>query len=202
MLLCIQNRDFSIRNTSLYGSQHSSVALSIHNSDIMARINSLSGSQTSPVVLCMQNNVISTRITSIHGSQTSPVLLCMQNNVISIRITSLHGSQPSSVVFACKTATFGSELLVSIGPRLRRLICESKTACLVPSLHESQTSPVVLYMQNSVISLRNISIYRSQSSFVVFASKTASFRSELQVSMVPRFRLLFCECKKSCLDPE
>ena len=41
----------------------------------------------------------------------------MQNKVISIRITSLYGTQPSSVVFACKTATLGPELLVSMGPR-------------------------------------------------------------------------------------
>ena len=56
----------------------------------------------------------------------------MQNNVIRIRITSFYGSQPLSVVFACKTATFGSELQVSMCPRLRLLICERKTACLEP----------------------------------------------------------------------
>ena len=56
----------------------------------------------------------------------------MQNNVISIRITSLYGSQPLSVVFACKTATFGSELQVSMGPRIRLLICERKIAFLDP----------------------------------------------------------------------
>ena len=80
----------------------------------------------------MEKSVINTRITGLHGSQTSPVALCMQNNVISIRITTLYGSQPSSVFFACKTATFGSELQVSMGPRHRLLICESKTACLDP----------------------------------------------------------------------
>ena len=51
------------------------------------------------------------------------------NNVISIRKTSLYGSPSSSVVFACKTSTFGSELQVSMGPRLRLLICKCKTAC-------------------------------------------------------------------------
>ena len=56
----------------------------------------------------------------------------MQNSVISTRITSLNGSQPSSVVFACKTASLGPELQVCMGPRLRLLICECKTACLDP----------------------------------------------------------------------
>ena len=124
---CMQNSDIWIRITSLYGSQTSPVGLCVPNVDIMTRINSLYRSQISPVVFCMQNNMISTRITSLHGSQTLPVVLCMQNNVISIRITCLYWSQPSSVVFACKTASFGSELQVSMGPRLRLLNCACKT---------------------------------------------------------------------------
>ena len=122
--LCIHNSDFSTRIASHHGSQLSSVVLCIHKSDIMTRINNLYGFQTSPVVLCIQNSVISHRITTLDESLTSPVVLTMQNNVISIRITSLYGSQPSSVVFAWKTATFGSELQVSMGPRHRLLICE------------------------------------------------------------------------------
>ena len=104
------------RFNSFYGSKNSPVVLCMQNSLISTRITSLHGSQTSPVVLCMQNNVISTRITSLHGSQTSPVALSMQNKVIIIRIASLYGSQPSFVVFVCKTASFGSELQVSMGP--------------------------------------------------------------------------------------
>ena len=114
---CIQNSAFSTRIASLNGSQPSSVVLCIHNNDIRTRINSLYGSHTSPVVLFIQNSVISTRNTSLHGSQTSPVVLCMQYSVISIRNISLYGSQPSSVIFACKTATLGPELQVSICPR-------------------------------------------------------------------------------------
>ena len=57
-----------------------------------------------------------TRINSLYGSKTSPVVLCMQNNVISIRITIPYESQPSLVAFACKTATLGPELLISMGP--------------------------------------------------------------------------------------
>ena len=46
------------------------------------------------------------------------------------------------------------------------------------------------------------SLYGSQPSFVPFASKTATLRPELQVSMCPGLRLLICECKTACLDPE
>ena len=112
----MQNSDFRSRNTSLYGSQPSSVVLCIHNNVIMTRINSLYGSLTSPVVWCMQNIVLSNRNTSLHGSQNSPVILFMQKNVISIRITTLYGSQPLFVVFVHKTASFGSDLQVSMGP--------------------------------------------------------------------------------------
>ena len=118
------------RMTIVYWSQPLSKVFCIQNSDFSIRITSLYGSKTAPMVFCMQNSVISTRFTILHGSQTSPDVLCLLNNVISFRNTSLYGSQPSSVVFACKTATFGSELQVSMGRRLRLLICEFKTACL------------------------------------------------------------------------
>ena len=58
----------------------------------------------------------------------------MQYSVINTRITCLYGSQPLSVVFACKTATFGPELQVSIGNRSHLSFCGCKTACLPPEL--------------------------------------------------------------------
>ena len=39
----------------------------------------------------------------------------------------IYGSQPLSVVFACKTATFGAELQVSVGPRPHLSFCACKT---------------------------------------------------------------------------
>ena len=120
VVLCIHNSDIMTRINSLYGSQSSPVVLCMQNSMISTGNTSLHGSQTSPVILCMQNIVISIRKTSLHWFQTSPVVLWMQNNVISIRNTSLYGCQPSFVVFACKTATLGPELQVSMGPRHHR----------------------------------------------------------------------------------
>ena len=58
----------------------------------------------------------------------------MQNNVISIRNTSLYGSQLSFVVFACKTATLGPELQVSMGGRPHQWFFGFKTAPLAPEL--------------------------------------------------------------------
>ena len=134
-------------------------------------------------------------------SQTSPVVLCMQNNVISIRITSLYGSQPLSVVFACKTATFGSELQVSMGPRLHLRFFAFKTAPLAPELQVSmgpsrlqnscstritfgfQTSPVVLSMQNNASEL-------------IVSMGPRPHQNYTSTSLwVPRPHLSFCACK-------
>ena len=63
----------------------------------------------------------------------------------------------------------------------------------ITSLYGSQTSPVDLWMQNNVISIRNTSLYGSHSPFVVFECKTSTLGPELQVSMGPRpHRWFFC----------
>ena len=61
----------------------------------------------------------------------------------------------------------------------------------INSLYGSQTSPVVVCMQNNEISTRITSLNWSQPSSVVFACKTATFVPELQVSMGPSPHLLF-----------
>ena len=58
----------------------------------------------------------------------------MQYSVIRTGITCLYGSQPLSVVFGCKTATFGAELQVSMGPRHDLSFCGCKTSWLGPEL--------------------------------------------------------------------
>ena len=142
------------RITSLYGFKLSYVFLCIENSYFRTKIACLYGSQTSPVILFMQNRVPSispswscphlwfcmensdfwARITNLYWSQTSPVVLCLQYSVISTRITCLYGSQPLSVDFAYKTATFGAELQVSMGPRHNLSFCACKRACLAPEI--------------------------------------------------------------------
>ena len=61
----------------------------------------------------------------------------MQSNVIRIRNTSFYGSQPLFVVCACKTATLGPELEVSLGPRPHVWIFAFKTSPLVTELQVS-----------------------------------------------------------------
>ena len=49
-------------------------------------------------------------------------------------MTSLYGSQPLSVIFVAKTATFGTDLQVSMVPRPNLCFCVYKTACLASEL--------------------------------------------------------------------
>ena len=80
-----------------------------------------------------------TRIASLYVSQISPAVLCLQCSVISTRTTCLYGSQPFSVVFEFKTAPFGAELQVCMGPRPHLSFCPCKPVWVAPSLNGSQT---------------------------------------------------------------
>ena len=72
----------------------------------------------------------------------------------------------------------------------------------ITNLYVSQTSPVVVCMQYSVISTRITCLYGSQPLSVVFGCKTATFWAELQVSMGPRHDLSFCGSKTAYLASE
>ena len=101
--------------------------------------------------------------------------LCMQYCMISTRNTCLCRSQPLSVVFASKTATFGEELQVLMGPspHLRFLHPKQRLLDQHKSLYGYQTSPVVLCMQNSVISTSFTRLYGFQPSSLVLCIQTA-----------------------------
>ena len=151
--------------------------------------------------LWMQNSDFWTGITSLYVSQTSPVVLCMYYSVISNRITCLYISHPFSLVFACKTATFGAELQVSMGPRphlsfldaKQRLFDQNNKSLWVPDL------TCRLCMQYIVISIRITCLYGSPPSSLFFDYKAAT---ELLVSMSPHPYLWFCACKTATLGPD
>ena len=85
----------------------------------------------------------------------------MQNNMISIRITSLYGSQPSFVVFACKTATVGPELQVSMDARPHLRFFSFKTAPLTTELQVSMGPSPHLWFLHSKLRLLDQN-YKSQ----------------------------------------
>ena len=105
---------------------------------------------------------------------------------------------------ASKIAWLASELLVSIGPSPYLWFLHAKQRVLEQNYKSlrSQTSPVVLCMQNSVISIRISSLYGSHLSSVVFTYKTARYVPEILVSMGYRPFLSFCACKTATLGPD
>ena len=155
VVLCVENSDFRTKIACLYGSKTSLVILCKQNSVPSIRITSLYESQPSSVVFgcktatlgpdfkcvwvpalvcgfCMQNSGFWTQIANLYWSQISRVVLCLQSSMISSRTTCLYGSQPFSVVFEYKTATFGAELQVCMGPRRHLSFCACKSAWLAP----------------------------------------------------------------------
>ena len=148
MLFCMQNSNFRIRITSLYGSQPSFEAFVCKTATLGSELQvsmgpshlnffafiSFIGSQTSPVDFWKQNSVLISRMRLVSWSQPSSVVLCIQSSDFSIRITSLYWSQPSSVDFARKTAPLRPELQVSMGPRPHLCFCALTTATLWPDL--------------------------------------------------------------------
>ena len=147
--------------------------------------------------------MICTRMTSLYGIQPSsvcffnakqwlwdqtyksllvPALFCdfwMQNSDFCTGITSHYVSQPSSVVFACKTAHFGPELQVSMGPRPHLWFWAHITACLA---QESKD-------------------YIGSSTHLWFcACKTWTLGLELQDPVGQRPHLLFLHAKLRLLD--
>ena len=105
---------------------------------------------------------------------------------------------------ACKTAWLAPDLPVSMCPSPHLWFLDAKQRLLtrIRSLHGYQPSPVVLWMQISVISIRITSLYWSQPVPVAFACKPAPFGEELQVSIGPRLQLSSCACKTAWFAPE
>ena len=103
-----------------------------------------------------------------------------------------------------KTAWLSSDLLVPMGPSPHRccLHLNKDFWSRIISLYLSLTSPVVLCLQNSVISIRITSLCGSHTLPVVFAFKTAWLASELLVSMGPIPHLSICACKTAWLGSD
>ena len=86
------------------------------------------------------------------------------------------GSSPHLWFCACKTETLAYELLVSIGPNphLWFLYAKQPLVDQHTSLYGYQTSPVILWMQNCDFMTRITSFCGSKTPHVVFACKTAT----------------------------
>ena len=153
----------------------------------------------------------------------------MENSNFSTWITSLYVFQPSSVVFACKTAHFGPEFQVSMGPspHLRflnakqRVLAQIYKSLWVPaltcgfcrqnsdfwsritSLYGSQTYPVILCMYNSGLNIRITSLYGSQPSSEVFSTHNIVLSTRInRLYWFQPSSVCFFSCKTATLWPD
>ena len=140
VVLCIQNSDFSIRISSICGSQPSSVVFACKTATLGPQLQvsmaprshlwffafktgTLAPELQVPMGPCPHLRFLHAKqrlLDQNYKSLCVPAIisgLCIQNSDFSITITSLYVSQPSFVAFACKTATLGPEIQVSMGPR-------------------------------------------------------------------------------------
>ena len=70
----------------------------------------------------------------------------------------------------------------------------------ITNLYESQTSPVVLFLENSIFSEWKTSLYWSQPSCLVFSCKSAWLAPKLLVSMGPSHNLSFLCMQNSVIS--
>ena len=110
----------------------------------------------------------------------------MQNSDFRTRTQVSMGSRPHLSFCACKTAWLAPELLVSVGPspHLWFLLAKHWLLDQHTSLNGFQTSPVVLCMQNIVISTRIKWLYCLQPSPVVLCMQN--------IVISTRIKRLYC----------
>ena len=220
MVVCIQNSAFSTRIASLYGSQPLSAVFAFTTATFGSEFQVSMCPRFRLLIFECKTACLDPEWRLFIG----PILHLMHSKQRRLFI----GPILHLWFYAFKTATLASELLVSMGPSLHLWFCAFKTVTLASELIVSTglipylwllyakqrlegqnyktlwvlTSPMVVCIQISAFSTRIASLYGSQPLSAVFACKTATFGSEFQVSMCPRFRLLIFECKTACLDPE
>ena len=74
------------------------------------------------------------------------------------------GSSPHLWFCESETATLGPDLQVCMGPRPHLWICAHITACLAQRLYQLQPQPVALCMQNGGFKTKTTSLCGSQTS--------------------------------------
>ena len=127
----------------------------------------------------------------------------MQYSVISTAIPCLYGSQPLSVVFGWTTASFGTELQVSMGPRHDLSFCGWKTAWLASEILVSMgPSPHVWFLdaKQRLLDQNNKSLRVPDKTCRFVHGKTATLAPELLVSMCSSPHLWFLHAKQRILD--
>ena len=188
----MQNSVISTRITSLHGSLPSSADFTCETATLGQEKQVSIGPRPHLWCFVLKAATLAPEL-QISMGPSPDLWLLLANHDFWIWIPNLYGSQTWPWFCACKTAWLAAEILVSMGPIPQLLFCVRKTTTLapklqvsmdpsphlwllrakrdfwiwIPNLYGSQTWPMVLCMQNSVISNRNTSLHGSHTSAVV-----------------------------------
>ena len=151
----------------------------------------------------MQNSAFWTRITSLLWV---PDLTCrfvhaIQRN-LQQKYSSLYGSQPFICGFCVQNSDFWSRITCLCGSQTSPVILCVQNSVMRLRLYGSKTSPVIFACKTACLCIRITSLYGSQTSSVVFGCKTATLGPDLQVCMGPRPHLWFWAHLTACLAQE
>ena len=127
----------------------------------------------------------------------------MQNSAFWNRISSLYGSQTSSVVFACKTAHFGTEFQVSMGPRPHLWFLPAKQRILEQNFKSLWVPDLIcgFCLQNSAFRTRISSLYGSHISSVVLRTHNSVLSTRMNRLYWFALTCGFVHGKQRLLDP-
>ena len=155
----MQNNVISGRITSLYGTQHSFVTFAYKTATLGPELQV--SMEPRPHLLFFAFK------TATNPNPT--VVLCMQTAWLAPELLVSTGPRPHLSFCACTTTWLASELLVPMGPSpyLWFSIKNSGFSTRIASLYGSQTSPVDLWIQNSMLRSRMTLVYLFQPSCVV-----------------------------------
>ena len=194
----MQNSDFRTRHTSVYGSQTTSVVLSTPNSVLSTRIKRQYGFQPSPVVLFMQTATLALELLVSIVPSSHLWFLHAKQRLLDPNSKSLWVPVITCRFCDCNAARLAPELLVPMGPSpyLRFSVQKSDFWSRITRLYGTQTTPVVLCMQERVISTWITSLYGSLPSSVVIACKTANIGPKYKSLWVPDITCRFVHAKR------
>ena len=149
----------------------------------------------------MYNSVLSIRITSVYGSQPSSVVFACKTSTFGPELQVSMGTRPHLSFSACKTSWLASELPVSMDPRPHLSILIAKQRLLVWN-YKSLWIPALtcgFWMHKSDFWTRTTSLYGSQTSAVVLCMQNIVISTRIK-RLSPSPRVWFLDAKQRILD--
>ena len=171
VVLCIQNCDFRVRITGLYGSQPSFVAFACKTATLGPELQVSISPRPHLWFFAFKTAPLAPELQVSMGPSPHLWFCAYTTSILWPELIVSMGPRPHWSFWACKTSWLASEKLVSMGPSPNLCFFACKTASLRQELQDSMGPRPHLWF---------------------FAFKSAPLAPELQVSMGSSPHLLFC----------